>query len=72
MKHACFTSLQKKSLQESLIEVQLSYASLSNLTGNILGDDAEQSCCLNEIPTIKSKIHKAYIVDFPLKTGFLW
>lgn len=71
MKHAHFTCLQK-SLQESLMEVQLSYASLSNLTGSISGDDSEQSCCLNEIPTIKSKIHKAYMVDFHLKSDFLW
>lgn len=62
----------KKSLQESLTEVQLSHAWLSNLTGIISGDDSEQSCCLNEIPTIRPQIHKAYIVDFCLKPGFLW
>lgn len=70
MKHARFTCL-KKSWQESLIEVQFTYASLSNVTGNISGENSEQSCCLNEIPIIKPKIHQAYILDFRLKRGFL-
>lgn len=54
-----------------IFEVQFSYASLSNVTGNISGENSEQSCCLNEIPTIKPKIHQAYILDFGLKPGFL-